>query len=139
MERLGWDEYFLEICKAILLRGDCTRSKVGAVLVGSDHRIISSGYNGVASGVAGCLSGACPRGRLSYQERPSTDDYGDCISTHAEFNAILYSDPEKRSGTTLYVSRRPCVNCKELMLAEGVVRVVWYSQDNEICSELLFE
>lgn len=137
--RLDWDEYFLEICKAVSLRGDCTRSQVGSVLVSRDHRIIATGYNGTVPGNPGCLEGACPRGKLSYEELPPEGNYGNCIATHAERNAILYSDPEERSGTTLYVTRRPCVGCKELLLAVGVTRVVWYDADNIKCTETLFE
>jgi dCMP deaminase len=139
IERLGWDEYFLEVATAISLRGDCTRSKVGAVLVDDNHRIIATGYNGVPPGVAGCLSGACPRGKLSYEELPPGNDYSNCIANHAEFNAILYASPEERSGTTLYITRRPCDGCKQLALAEHVTRVVWLTQQNEIASERMFE
>lgn len=138
-ERLSWDEYFLEISKAVSLRGDCTRSQVGAVLVSRDHRIISSGYNGTVPGNPGCLEGACPRGKLSYEELPAESDYGNCISTHAERNAILWANPSQRQRSTLYVTRRPCVGCKELLLAVGVERVVWFSSDNIKCSETLFE
>lgn len=137
--RIGWDEYFLEISKAVSLRGDCTRSQVGSVLVGTDHRIISTGYNGVASGLSGCLSGACPRGRLSYEQLPPEGSYDNCISTHAERNAILYADVSRRMGSTIYITRSPCTGCKQLLLAEGVARVVWFSSDNKICSETLYE
>jgi dCMP deaminase len=138
-DRLDWDEYFLEVCKAVALRADCTRSKVGSVLVDRNHRIVGTGYNGAPSGSPGCLSGACPRGRLSYEELPPESDYGNCIANHSEYNAVVYALPEERSGSTLYVTRRPCVLCKELLLAEGVTRVVWLSQDNIKCTELLFE
>ena len=138
-ERLGWDEYFLQIASAVSVRADCTRSKVGAVLVDDNHRIIGTGYNGSPPGAPGCLSGACPRGKLSYEELPPESNYGNCIANHAEFNAVIYALPEERPGSTIYVTRRPCVLCKELLLAEGIVRVVWWSQDNVLCTEPLFE
>ena len=138
-ERPGWDEYFIEISRAVAIRADCTRSKVGAVLVDSNHRVISTGYNGAPPGAPGCLSGACPRGKLSYEELPPESNYENCIANHAERNAIIYALPEERSGSTLYVTRRPCIMCKELLLAEGIVRVVWLSSDNVLCTEPLFE
>jgi deoxycytidylate deaminase len=42
-------------------------------------------------------------------------------------------------GSTIYITRSPCIGCKQLILAERVARVVWFSPDNEICSETLFE
>lgn len=137
-KRPDWDEYFLKIAVAVSSRGDCTRSKVGAVLVDINHRVISTGYNGTHPGSPGCLEGACPRGQLSYEELPAESDYGNCISDHAERNAIRYAHPGEVPGTTLYVTRRPCVGCKELLLATGVRRVVWLA-DNIKCSETLFE
>jgi dCMP deaminase len=139
IERPGWDEYFLEISRAVSLRADCTRSQVGAVLVDTNHRVISTGYNGAPVGAPGCLSGACPRGKLSYEELPPGSNYENCIANHAERNAVIYALPEERSGSTLYVTRRPCVMCKELLLAEGIKRVVWLSSDNVLCTETLFE
>ena len=138
-DRISWDSYFLSIATTVALRSDCTRSLVGAVLVDPNHRIRSTGYVGVAPGVAGCLSGACPRGRLTYEQRPSTEDYSDCISTHAERNALLYCDPEDRKGTTMYITRKPCTGCKQLLLLEGVSRIVWMDSLQRICSEPLFE
>lgn len=134
-ERLGWDEYFLELAKTVSLRADCTRRKVGAVLVGNDHRVLSVGYNGAPSGLPGCLSGACPRGRLSDLECPPFSDYGNCIAIHAERNAILYARPETRRGGTLYVTCRLCTPCHQLALAEDIRRVVWLTDTGQVAEE----
>jgi dCMP deaminase len=62
--RVPWDDYFLHVADSVALRADCTRRKVGAVLVSPQHKILSTGYNGSPPGEPGCLSdGACPRGR----------------------------------------------------------------------------
>jgi dCMP deaminase len=115
--RLSWDNYFLEIAKAVALRSDCRRSQVGAVLADNDsHRILATGYVGVAPGDPGCLSGACPRGLKSYADRPAYSDYSDCISTHAEQNCFdyavrWYGDSYPYHNTTMYSTRRPCEAC----------------------------
>lgn len=62
MTRPSWDQYFLRIASAVAARADCTRRRVGAVIV-KGNRIVSTGYNGAPAGCAGCLEGACPRGR----------------------------------------------------------------------------
>lgn len=124
--RLGWDEYFLGIAEAVSRRGDCTRSQVGAVAVDEERRIVSTGYNGVAAGDAGCLlDGVCPRGRHSYEEQPSGGDYADCIARHAEWNCLEYLGAW--SGyMTMYVTRPPCAGCLQKIFGEfEFSRVVW--------------
>src|ERR1700742_4392945 len=68
--RPTWVDYFLGIADAVAVRADCTRRKVGAVVVDAKTKhIIATGYNGAAPGEPGCLSdGACPRGRHYKQE-----------------------------------------------------------------------
>lgn len=61
--RVTWPEYYLNIADAVAVRADCTRRKVGAVVV-KGNSIVSTGYNGAPAGEPGCLSdGACPRGQ----------------------------------------------------------------------------
>lgn len=63
LERPDWSDWALGIAEAISLRGDCTRRRVGALLLDTRHRIIGAGYNGTAPGGKSCLKGECPRGR----------------------------------------------------------------------------
>lgn len=146
-DRPGWDSYFLGIAQAVAVRADCTRSKVGAVIV-KDHRIVSTGYNGAPAGEPGCLSaGACPRGRhyridnevygwksacaCGHPDWPCPDavepgsSYDNCVALHAESNALLYSSLDERRGATLYVTREPCTGCHKLIQGAGIARVVW--------------
>lgn len=61
--RPAWQDYYLGIADSVAVRADCTRRKVGAIVV-KDNSIVSTGYNGAPPGEPGCLSdGACPRGR----------------------------------------------------------------------------
>jgi len=48
--RPDWDSYFMEIAQVVATRANCSRRKVAAVVV-SEHRIISTGYNGTPRGV----------------------------------------------------------------------------------------
>lgn len=140
MQRMSFDEYYLALATTAALRADCTRSKVGAILVSVDHRT-SIGYNGAPSGAPGCLSdNACPRGRMSYEELPSlAGNYNqNCIAIHAERNAIVRSAPEMRVGATLYVTRSPCRDCQLFALYNGVKRVVWTLPDNRYGSMKLY-
>ncbi len=126
----GWDEYFLDIAQAVSARAKCTRRRVGAVLVGPDHRIIATGYNGAAPGRPDCLEGACPRGRLRYDEVPGLGDYdrpgtpGFCIAIHAEVNALLFATRDTK-GATAYITDKPCPGCRKALAAAGIVRALW--------------
>lgn len=118
-DRIGWEEYFLSIARAVSQRSDCERDKVGAVVVGSDHRIRSTGYNGSPAGMEGCSS--CPR-RTSDVAPGSC--YSNCSAVHAELNALLYCDRSDLPGSTLYITREPCYGCEKAIWASGVSRVV---------------
>lgn len=139
-DRPNWDNYFIEIAKAVSLRGDCTRSKVGAVLVEDrTHRILSTGYNGTDPGSKGCLSGGCERGRNTYEDLPAGEDYGNCIAKHAERNCLEYAEryyPQREGAAfgwqpilfrrcSMYITRKPCADCRQLLGRAGVRRVVW--------------
>jgi dCMP deaminase len=130
--RPSWDTYFLEIAKVIATRADCTRARHGAVVVDSDKRIVSTGYNGAPKGAPGCLTdSACPRGRLTSTELGHlTGGYDDplsagfCISVHAEANAIIYAGHSRTTGSTIYITGEPCHGCIKLIHAAGVAKIV---------------
>ena len=85
--------YGLIMAWAAAQRADCTRRHAGAVIFDTNHRLVSSGYNGAASGMAGCLTdGACPRGRLNVVSPGSSYETpeGKCSAVHAEANALIH-------------------------------------------------
>lgn len=62
-DRPDWHTWALGIAEAVSLRGDCTRRRVGAILLDGRHRVFGAGYNGTEPGGKSCLKGECPRGR----------------------------------------------------------------------------
>jgi len=167
-DRPGWDEYFLSIADAVAARADCTRRKVGALIV-RNRRIIATGYNGSPAGEPGCLSDrACPRGKhyaatadgypalfensglvsLMVERCGCGNDwpcpeyakpgssYDNCVSCHAEENALLYSSRDQHKGAVLYVTDEPCFHCWKLIGASGIERVVFPSGDVKVLSRL---
>lgn len=124
--RPTWDEYFLAIADAVALRADCSRRKVGAIVVDSNRRIVASGYNGSPPSGRSCLAGQCPRGRSGVDPGSSYDTgAGSCIAVHAEANALLYAGVDKCRGSTLYVTDAPCQGCTRLIYAARIERVVY--------------
>ena len=130
LTRPTWDQYFLEIAKAVSLRADCTRAQHGAVIVDEHHRIVSTGYNGAPAKRAGCASdGACPRSKLSYDQLPSGSSYdtgpGACIAIHAEANAIIYGDATRYRHGIIYITGEPCGGCRKLIAGAGLATMVY--------------
>lgn len=127
--RLKWTSYFLEICKAVSLRADCTRRQVGAVIVRPDQTIVATGYNGSPAGGPSCLMGECPRGRASVREIPPGSSYdtgaGACIALHAEQNAVLRASWDQMKDSTLYCTDKPCEDCLRMLAGTPLGRVVY--------------
>lgn len=132
--RPKWDSYFLEIAKTVALRADCTRRKVGAVIVLPDRTIVATGYNGSPSGGPSCLLGECPRGRMSRDEVAPGSSYdtgaGSCVALHAEQNALLRASWDEMQGSTLYCTDKPCEGCARMICGTPIERVVCIEDDH---------
>lgn len=105
------EEYFMGIAKAVAQKSKDPNTKVGAVIVDADNRIVSTGYNGMPY--------KCDESKLSW-ERPQKYHY----VIHAEMNAVLYARRDLR-GCRVYTTHSPCENCLKHMLQAGI-RVVVY-------------
>ncbi|MCK4859513.1 MAG: cytidine/deoxycytidylate deaminase family protein [Candidatus Omnitrophica bacterium] len=121
--RPSWDNYFIEIVKAVAKRSTCDRGKVGCVLV-KDKRILSTGYAGAPVGLPHC-------DEVGHEMAVVKNDNGTesqhCIRTcHAEVNAIAMA---ARMGVPVlgaiaYVTMTPCYACAKMLVNAGLVRVV---------------
>ena len=107
-----FDERYLEMAAVWAKNSYCKRRQVGALLV-KDRMIISDGYNGTPSG----FENVCE------DENGVTKPY----VLHAEANAIskVAKSGNSSSGSTLYVTASPCVECAKLIIQAGITRVVY--------------
>lgn len=118
MNRPTVDQTYMEIALIVSARSTCVRRKVGCVLVDEHNRILSTGYNGVASGHMHCIDSPCPGAKLS-----SGTGLDKCEALHAEQNAVLLlSDPYKVA--IAYVTAFPCTSCMKLLLGTSCRRIV---------------
>ncbi len=112
-QRVGWDEYFMQIARQVATRSTCERKHVGAVIV-RDRMLLATGYNGSIRGLAHC------------DEVGHLMEDGHCVRTvHAEANAIVQA---ARSGVRIdqadiYVTASPCFNCFKLIANAGIQRI----------------
>lgn len=122
--RLDWDQYFMEIAHVVKKRSTCLRRQVGAVIV-RDNRILTTGYNGAASGVTHCLDrGGCPREKMQI---PSGQRHELCHAIHAEQNAIIQGALHGVStiDAKMYVTNQPCVLCAKMIVNAGIKELIF--------------
>jgi len=131
-QRPGWDEYFINIAKAVSSRATCFRRRYGSVIT-KDNIIVSTGYNGAPAGMKDCLEvGKCTRRELQI---PHGERYELCHSVHAEANAIIRASADELRGSTIYISgedegaaechSEPCMMCKRMILNARISKVVF--------------
>lgn len=91
-----WISLALEVSKD----STCLRRQYGAVIV-KDDKLISSGYNGAASGCTECTDvGKCYRMENNI---PHGKEYESCQSVHAEMNAIIQAG-NRANGAILFLA-----------------------------------
>lgn len=108
-------------------RAECSRDQVGAVIV-AHKKQIAAGFNGAPSGWQHCTDGGCPRGQLSREQCPTGSSYDNCVSLHAEQNAVLAAGRDAR-GAAIYVTREPCATCAKVLIGAGI-RDVYFPGDS---------
>ena len=123
MERISWEDYFMEMAELTAKRSTCLRRHVGAVIV-KDKHVIASGYNGAPKGIAHCDErGGCLRQKM---EVPSGQRHELCMALHAEQNAIIQAACLGQSveGATIYVTHQPCVICAKMIINAGIEKII---------------
>ena len=128
--RKSWNEYFMDLALNVATRSTCDRAFVGCVLVNSDNRIVSTGYNGAISGNPHC------------DEVGHTLRDGHCIATiHAEMNALLYCAKAGIAvkGCICYVTHFPWLNCTKSLIQAGISKIYYHEayRVDEYAIELL--
>lgn len=121
--RPTWDQTRIQMARAIAKRSLCVRAQVGAVITDTSNRIVGEGYNNPP---AGYKHGAQPCNAWCKRVGSPTPspDYSDCVTLHAEANALLMSDRSLRLGGTIYVTSHVCYRCAVLIANSGLERVV---------------
>lgn len=116
-----WDIRFMRIAKEIATWSKDPSSRIGAVIVNDDRRILATGYNGF------------PKGINDSEERLNNREEKYRLIVHAEMNVLmnaLYNGVSVK-GSTLYVYGLPiCCDCAKSVIQSGIRRVVITSPEN---------
>lgn len=108
---MKYDNLYMSVAEAAARESHCPRTQVGCAIV-LESGIIAPGLNGHASG-----------GPNDWEYSPT----GNPEVVHAELNALgkCLEEGLKASGSTVYVTLSPCLECAKLLVRSRVRRVVY--------------
>jgi len=121
--RPSWDEYFMEISRAVAKRATCDRGRSGCVIA-KNKQILVTGYVGSPKGLPHCDEVGHQMEATIHSDGVTRDH---CIrTTHAEQNAICQAAKLgiPIEGATLYCKMEPCPVCAKMIINSGIIRVV---------------
>lgn len=107
-----WDFRFLELAKTVASWSKDPSTRCGSVIVDSNKRIISLGFNGFPAGM-------CDR-KEDYEVR----EVKMTKVIHSEMNSLLFAK-QSVEGCSIYVYPfLPCSNCSLHLIQAGIKKVV---------------
>lgn len=117
---MNWDQYFLNIAEQVKEKSKDKRTKIGAVIIGHDNEIVSTGYNSFPRGINDDVE--------ERQQRPEKYYW----MVHGEMNAILNAARigVSTKGCKMYLTCGiPCSNCGRAIINAGITEVYCKIED----------
>ena len=117
MQIINWDDYFMSVAYISSLRSKDPRTQVGACIVDTNHRIISTGYNGMPN--------KCNDSEMPWESKEGLEGKYLYV-VHSELNAILHAKVDL-INCILYTTLFPCNECAKTIVQSGISEVVYLS------------
>jgi len=112
---MNWTDYFLNIAEQVKLKSKDQSTQIGAVIVGVDNEVLSTGYNSFPRGMDDTIQ--------ERQERPEKYFWFEHAERNAIYNAARVGTALK--GSTIYLtSGLPCMDCARGIVNSGI-KIVW--------------
>lgn len=117
---MDWHHKFLNLSEHISNWSKDISTKVGAVIVDRNNRVISMGYNGFCRGADDSL------------EKIKDRDFKIANTIHAEENAVLFADRNLLIESSIYTFPfQPCAKCSHIICQVGIKHVYSYISNVE--------
>ena len=113
-----WDLRFLELAKLVSTWSKDPSTKVGAVIIDDNRRVVSVGYNGF------------PKGVRDSEHRLGNREVKYNYMVHAERNAMLFANSIPKNSTIYTYPFMPCSECAGMVIQSGIKKVVTLYDDN---------
>ena len=119
---MDWANYFINIANTVRKKSKDPSSKIGAVIVGPEKQIISTGFNGFPRGIDETDS--------VRWERPIKYQFVEHAERNAIYNAARHGIAVR--GCAMYFVGMgpptvPCVECTKAVIQSGITRVVGHA------------
>ena len=119
---MDWTSYFINIASTVREKSKDPSSKIGAVIVGPEKQIISTGFNGFPRGI--------DETDLTRWERPMKYQFVEHAERNAIYNAARHGIAVR--GCAMYFVGMgpptvPCVECAKAVIQSGIARVVGHA------------
>jgi dCMP deaminase len=111
---MDWINYFLGIAEQVKLKSKDESTQIGAVIVGKNKEILSTGYNSFPRGLNDNLK--------ERQERPEKYFWIEHAERNAIYNAARVGTPIDNSEIYL-TSGLPCCDCARAIINSGIKKV----------------
>jgi dCMP deaminase len=119
---MNWHEYFLGMAEYVSTKSKDS-TKMGCVIVGPNHEIRTTGYNGFCRGIDDSIG--------SRHDRPEKYYWAEHAERNAIYNAARNGIPLE--GTTAYISSNvpPCADCTRALIQSGIVQIITRPMTND--------
>ena len=109
---MGWDNYYLELCYQVAKTSKDPSTKVGCIIFDDNHRIISTGVNGM------------PHGYPDEEKVLANRELKQKTILHSEDNALLWAGRDAKGCTIVTTPFMPCSQCASKIVQAGIRRVL---------------
>jgi dCMP deaminase len=120
--RKSWDSYFFRMAELVASKSKDRSTKVGAVIVGPDNEVRSTGFNGLPRG--------CNDDIEDRHERPGKYLWAEHAERNSVYAAAMTGVPLK--GCRIYVTAWPCADCTRAIIQSGIKEVIAPKPSDEL-------
>lgn len=113
---LSWDAYFMSMVYLVSRRSKDQSTNLGAVIVGPDNEIRSTGYNSFVRGINDY--------KQERQQRPHKYYFFEHAERNAIYNASRVGIPLK--NCIMYTQGIPCSDCGRAIIQAGIKEIVYH-------------
>ena len=113
---MDWDEYYIKMAEFVSRKSKDRSTKVGAVIVGLDNEVRSTGYNNFPRYVNDDVE--------ERHQRPLKYEWTEHAERNAIYNAARHGASLRDCIIYLNWGSHPCADCARAIIQAGIIEVV---------------